>query len=728
MEPFAPKKIFMALSMRFVLEEWVLRRILTTKEKIQLYLLENRSSDDDTEAPADITQTGISEGIGILPSHFRQYMKPLLEEDLVLERTSRISGGKRRRKVYSLEKEGIVEAKRLKDSLMEEEVRFFDLDGRISEEKVSEIVVSVGNVSLVQLVNELERSEVLDPALLRRRATKPQIRPVDFSRTSPRPERFCGREVELKRISDAIERGRVVVIQGIAGIGKTSVASKVCAEVKKSRSVFWYEFRKWHSLLGLLKELSGFLEAMGGRSLSRYLRAEKVLDMDKIKSALKKDLEAGRAALFFDDFHMANDEIMDVFSILAGISRANQELSIVVLTREFRPFYDRKEVEVDHTVDEIQVLGLDKMSSRELLGEEIEEFGIFDEVYAATQGHPLFLELIRTVPTIGPEPRLKYIDQFIEEEIYLELDEEEKKMMKAASVYENPVQTSLLLFEESLDIETFLKLKKKTLIGTLEDGRVQVHDMIRKPFLSMLTPQERERYHLWAAESLLKEDDEILQIEAVHHLLITGDHSWGARVLEEKGERLIENGLDEELLALLMEFDPRIMEGEERAIITEREGDILRSRGHIDDAIGKYRESRTLYGKAESNEGSARAGRKMGSIYRSIGKFDEGLKAYTKALSAIGKDSKTIEAARIMGGIGSIMDRKGRFEKSVEYLLKDLAIAKEEGDKKETARVFNQLSYVFYETGAHNRALEFQKLSLKTKERMLEEWRKYSEL
>jgi ATP/maltotriose-dependent transcriptional regulator MalT len=724
----APEKIFRVLGMTLILEEWVLRRILTTKEKILIFLLENRSSPNDHEAPEDITQTGIAEGIGILPSHFKQYVKPLLDEDLVSERTSRISGGKRKRKVYSLEKEGIVQANRLKDSLMEEDVKFFSLDGRISEGKVSEIVVSAGNVSLVQLVDELERSEVLDPTLLRRRAKKKEIRIVDFSRTSPIPERFCGREIEKKEILTGIERGRIVVIQGIAGIGKTALASKVCSEVKKKSSVFWYEFRKWHSLWGLLNELSRFLEAMGTRNLSKYLGAEEDLDMENVRSALREDLDTGRAVLFFDDFQKANDEAVDFFRQLLPVFKEKREIAIVLMTREIVPFYDRKEVEVDHAVDEILLLGLDKMSSKDLLGTDLDEYGMFDEIYTATQGHPLFLELIASVPTIGPDPRLTYVDQFIEEEIYSELEPKEKQMMKIASVYENPVQITRLLFDETMGIETYLALKKRMLVMTLEDGRVKVHEMIRKPFLSMLTPQERERYHLWAAESLLKEDDEILHIEAVHHLLITGDHSWAAGVLEEKGERLIENGFEEELLELLMEFDPKIMDMKERAIITEREGDILRSRGHIDDASGKYRESRTLYGKAGSDEGSARTGRKMGSIYRSIGEFDEGLKAYTKALSAIEKDSRTMEAARIMGGIGSIMARKGRFEKAVEYLMKDLTIAKEEGDKKEIARVFNQLSWIFYETGAHDRALEFQKLSLKTKERMLEEWRKYSEL
>lgn len=728
MGPFAPKKIFMALSMRFVLEEWVLRRNLTTKEKIQLYLLENRSSADDHEAPEDVTQTGISEGIGILPSHFRQYMKPLLEEELVAERSSRIRGGRRKRKVYSLQKGGLSSATSLKNSLLSEEIRYFDLNGRISEGKISEIIDSAGNVSLVQLVDELERSEVLDPTLLRRRATKREARIVDFSRTSPIPERFCGREVEKKAILTGIERGRIVVIQGIAGIGKTALASKACSEVKKKSSVFWYEFRKWHSLWGLLNELSRFLEAMGARNLSKYLRIEKDLDMESVRSALRDDLDTCRAVLFFDDFQKANDETVDFFRQLLPVFREKRGLAIVLMTREIVPFYDRKEVEVDHTVEEIQLLGLDKMSSKDLLGTDLDEFGMFDEIYTATQGHPLFLELIASVPTIGPEPRLRYVDQFIEEEIYSELEPKEKQMMKIASVYENPVQISRLFFDDTMGIETYLALKKRMLIITLEDGRVKVHEMIRKPFLSMLTPQEKDRYHLWASEGLLREEDEILQIEGIHHLLVSGNHSWAARYLRDIGEKLIKSGFNDEMLALLMEFDPKILNAEEKAILTERGGDIFWTKGHLDDAIAKYEESRVFHQEVGDSEGAARCGRKIGSIHRSIGEFEEGLKAYLKALSTIGKDSETMEAARILGGIGSIMARKGRFEKAVGYLMKDLKIARQEADKEEIARVLNQLGYVLYEVGAHDSALELQKLSLKTKERILEEWKKYSEL
>jgi ATP/maltotriose-dependent transcriptional regulator MalT len=724
----APEKIFRVLGMTLILEEWVLRRILTTKEKILIYLLENRSSTDDHDAPEEITQTGIAEGIGILPSHFRQYMKPLLEEELVEERSSRISGGKRKRKVYSLKKEGLAGAATVKDSLLSEEIRYFDLDGRTSEGKISEIVESAGNVSLVQLVDELEVSEVLDPTLLKRRATRRETRIADFSRTSPVPERFCGREMERKSILTGIERGKVVVIQGIAGIGKTALASKVCSEVKKKRSVFWYEFRKWHSLWGLLSELSRFLEAMGARSLSKYLRAEKDLDMDKVRSSLRDDLDAGRAVMFFDDFQKANDESVDFFRQLFPVFKEKKELAIVVMTREAAPFYDRKEVDVDHTVEEFQLLGLDKMSSKDVLGEATDEFGMFDEIYTATQGHPLFLELIASVPTIGPEPRLRYVDQFIEEEIYSELKPEEKQMMKIASVYENPVQISRLLFDENMGIETYLALKKRMLVMTLEDGRVKVHEMIRKPFLSMLTPQEKDRYHIWASEGLLREENEILQIEGIHHLLVSGNHSWAARYLKDIGEGLIKGGFVDEMLALIMEFDPRTLNDEEKAVITEREGDIFRTKGQLDDAVVKFEESRRFHEEVGDDQGAARCGRKIGSILRSIGEFEKGLKTYLKALSTIGKDSETMEAARILGGIGSIMARKGKFEKAVGYLMKDLEIARKESDEEEIAHVLNQLGYVLYEVGAHDSALELQKLSLKTKERILEEWKKYSEL
>ncbi len=725
---FAPKHIYSINHEVFFRRRGNLKRTLTIKEKLQVHLLDYQASAREYEAPAEITQTGISEGIGIRPSHFKQYMKPLLAENLVEERSSRVKGGKRRRKVYSLTDEGILTATDLRNVFLEEEIRYFDLDGRISEGKVSDVIESLGNVSLVQLSDELSTSEVLDPSTLRRRLLEPEVRPVDFSRTSPRPERFCGREMEKKRLLDLIRKGKTVILQGIAGIGKTALASKICSSIKKERSVFWFEFRKWHSLWGLLTDLSRFLEAMGRRSLGKYVKAESTMDAGKLGSVLEQDFRGVRAVLFFDDFQKANPEMIEFFSVLLGITKRNRDLSLVILTREIIPFYDRKDVEVDHEVEEIHLLGLDRMASRELVGEGVEEFGVFEEVYSATQGHPLFLDLIRTVPAIGPEPRLSYIDQFIEEEIYSELDTDEKKMMKVASVYENPVQTSLLFFDESLDIDTYLKLKKKTLIGTLEDGRVQVHEMIRKPFLSMLTPQERERFHLWAAENLLREEDGILQIEGVHHLLVSGDYTWAARVLDERGEQLMESGHSEELLSLLMEFDPKNLGVEEGAILSEREGDILRTKGHVDDALKKLEESKNQYEKSHSSEGSGRTGRKIASIYKSIGKLDKALKIYTKSLSAIGKDSKSLEAARIYGGIGSIMARKGRFEKAVEYLLKDLAIAKEEGDRKEIARVYNQLGYVFYETGAYDRALRFQRLSLETREKILEEWKKYFEL
>jgi tetratricopeptide (TPR) repeat protein len=698
------------------------------KEKIQLYLLDYQAGAKEYEAPIGTTQTGISAGIGIRTSHFLQYMKPLITENLVKERSSRIKGGKRRRKVYFLTEDGILAAQKIRNTLMDEQIRYFDLDGRVTEGSVSEVVVSLGNISLVQLSEEISSSEVLDPSALKRRILEPELRPVDFSRASLRPERFCGREKEKRRLIGSIKKGRVVVVQGIAGIGKTVLASKVCSSIKRDRSVFWYEFRKWHSLWGLLSDLSKFLDTMGKAGLSRYLKAEGELDITKVESILGEDLEGRKVALFFDDFQKANDEIVEFFGLLLDITKRNRDLAVIVLTREFVPFYDRQKVEIDQSVEEIHLSGLDRMSSRDLLGEDFEEFGIFEEVYTATQGHPLFLDLIRTVPAMSPEPRLTYIDQFIEEEIYSELEPNEKRMMKVASIFENPVQSSLLFFGEGLDVETFLKLKKRTLIRTLEDGRVQVHEMIRKPFLSMLTPQERERFHLWVAENLLREDDEILQIEAVHHLLVSGDYSWAAKILEERGEKLIGSGYVDELLSLLMEFDPRNLNEGEMAIIAEREGDILRMKGHMEDAIKKYEESRDLYRESYNPEGSGRAGRKIGNIYKSMEKFEEALKVYLRASKDIGKDQKSLEMARILGGIGSVMARKGNYEKAVEYLLKDLAIAKEEGDRKEMARVYNQLGYVFYETGAYDRALKFQKMSLKEKEKILEEWKKYFEL
>src|SRR3972149_1562814 len=101
---------------------------LTAKERILLHLLEHVKDAGAVEVVPEMTQEGISEAAGIDLRHFTQYVRPLVEEGLVRERTAHGKGDRQRRRVYALTEAGRMQAVRLRENLRAERVRVRDGD------------------------------------------------------------------------------------------------------------------------------------------------------------------------------------------------------------------------------------------------------------------------------------------------------------------------------------------------------------------------------------------------------------------------------------------------------------------------------------------------------------------------------------------------------------------------------------------------------------------------
>jgi hypothetical protein len=102
---------------------------LTVKEKIQLHLLEHAKFSDEYSVPPEVTQSGISERVGIHLKHLSQYLKPLLEAGHVEERTAHVTGKKQRQKVYNLTSVGWVDASKVKDLVMGSPINYMTASG-----------------------------------------------------------------------------------------------------------------------------------------------------------------------------------------------------------------------------------------------------------------------------------------------------------------------------------------------------------------------------------------------------------------------------------------------------------------------------------------------------------------------------------------------------------------------------------------------------------------------
>jgi len=128
--------------------------VLTSKDRILIYLTDFMNMDERYELPTGLTQEYISYGTGIQRKHLSQYLKDLLGENLVTERKAHIQGMKQRMNGYYLTANGYSKAKDLR-LRVESLVVPVDIDGKVSERKVVDIDdMTSAHITLCDIIRE----------------------------------------------------------------------------------------------------------------------------------------------------------------------------------------------------------------------------------------------------------------------------------------------------------------------------------------------------------------------------------------------------------------------------------------------------------------------------------------------------------------------------------------------------------------------------------------------
>lgn len=131
---------------------------LTAKERVLLHLLDFARHLNTTEFPPELTSTGIAMAVGIDGRHVAQYLRPLVKEGLVLEKTARVRGALQRRKVYVLDAEGWRSATGIRERVLFLTVRVRDESGD-RQATVAEILAAThGHRNILDVVREANGS------------------------------------------------------------------------------------------------------------------------------------------------------------------------------------------------------------------------------------------------------------------------------------------------------------------------------------------------------------------------------------------------------------------------------------------------------------------------------------------------------------------------------------------------------------------------------------------
>ena len=648
---------------------YYLRKLyFTTQDRILLHLHEYLGREGEFSQPDEITQFGIAEAIGLGRSTVSKAIRRLDREKLVTHQRAHVPSGKLRRTVYLLTEAGSAKANRRKLEVEEDVIAFRDAGGVERRLRLAQVPRLLSEyATLLDVVCHVSEG-VFDATTFHARRRQ---KFADLTERVPRLRYFFGREEELATMDAwvASPTERVLVVAGLTGIGKTTLLSRKIEDWRGSRHLLFHRIMDWTTLRNVLQQLGEFLTRLGKKQLAQYLEAKPSEDLEEVVSILASDLNRVPAVLVFDDYHNAEPPIQKMFYGLRAALEGMEGVKLLVAGRHVPPFYDRRDVRVRGLVRELSLGGLDPQSSVRILearnlllgGDQVQE------LYRLTRGHPLFLELVDSAsPT-----KAKDVHKYLEEELLSRITGTEAKVLTVASVFRYPVHGDALFVDEGVDAPTVRGLLDQSLLREVSARVYEIHDALRAFFQDLMTPQERRRYHKWAAQFLLSQPEPDA-LESLYHLMEAEDTVSAARLGVKEGRAILRSGKSEELLRLLEKLLPTVEDAGQSAELRLLKAHILNVRGEIEQAISLYGEILRLPEEPALQEKVAEAHRYLGDILRREGQVadaEQHLDAAFRLFRALGHGQGQAETLLTMGQLAEDRSDYPRAERLYERAI-----------------------------------------------------------
>lgn len=706
------------------------KNLLTSKEKIILHLLSHHRFFQDSASPEAVTQDGVAEAVGVGRNNVSRFLNELVKDDIIEVQVKHIKGLQRVRNVYFLSHLGFQEGLALKEDIESIRVRIIDFDGVEKEEDVSRLNLHLPrSYSLVELASGVERG-VFNCSAFHEGKIKEEKRYVDYSDRKPAVRTFFGRTPEIKRLQEFInsETGRLLVVHGIAGIGKTTLLAKFAQEIRDSTNLFWYKVHEWINLKILLGPLAEFLSRLGRKGLERYLAQTEIPRVGEVCAILESDLTESEILLIVDDIQKSEPPVLEFLSALIAVLTPLERVRIIVASREIPTFYNRSEV-VTGIIEEMNLHGLDRDSAGKMLsGRSIHEKAI-EAIYNATNGHPLFLQLIDDPQScLGKDVRM-----FIEHEVYSKLDLTERRILEIACVFRYPVLVdAFFIMEEELekdsgrrtqdmsyedymvDYDTLDGLLSKSLLQEAIGRLIGMHDLIREFFYSRLRPKQRIALHRAASSFYLEDSSAPAYVEALYHSLSAGDKEKAIRIAAAHGRMIIAKGYAAPfapLVGQVLETCHDVSPDDRMELLTLR-GQIRDIQGDWDEAVNHFQEILRLASAERDRRIIADVNRRVGSIMLRRGEFAQASEYLQEGrrLAEEGDDIHTL--VDIFYDMGGLHERIGENDLAIEFFNRSRELAHSIGEEMGEGKALYGIGRVYENLLDYDTAIKFKKEAL----------------
>jgi predicted ATPase len=417
-------------------------------------------------------------------------------------------------------------------------------------------------------------------------------------------QRLFGRETELSRLLEALEQahsggGRLVLLVGEAGIGKTRLADALCERARASASVHWG--RCWEAggapaywpWVQILRGVIGELDARSSKAAIRASAADLIALVpelrkelpdcpepapedsaearfrvfDSVATFLRKAAVDRTLVLVLDDLHVAD---VPSLLLLRFVARSLQGSRILMLGA-YRDAEARLAPAASAVIAEIEREG-ERLTPRRLARLEIRELvrdvcnvdpeeRVLDALTAFTDGNPLFVgEAVRLtwadgVPGTPASAAMMRLSQGVESTIrgrLALLGPAARRVLELGAVIGREFELDLLRAASGENSETLLEhLAEAVRVGISSELDVVPtryrfsHFLVREALYRDLNPADRCRLHAAVAgglERLHGDAPEDHAVELAHHFLLAaeaGDPNKTVQYSARAGERAL---------------------------------------------------------------------------------------------------------------------------------------------------------------------------------------------
>jgi hypothetical protein len=409
-------------------------------------------------------------------------------------------------------------------------------------------------------------------------------------------QRLLGREVELSRLLDALERarsggGRLALLVGEPGIGKTRLADALSERARAGASVHWGRcweaggapaYWPWIQLLrGVIGELAPStreaLLAAGSdlialvpelrshfadqSALPQEASAEARFRLfDSVMTFLRRVAAERVLVLVLDDLHVAD---VPSLLLLRFVAR-NLAGSRILLIGAYRDVEARLAPEASAVIAEIEREG-ERLTPRRLGRPEIRalvqdvckvepEERLVDVLTSVTDGNPLFVsEAVRLAwadgalraPVSAAMTRLSQgVESTIRERLAL-LGPAARRVLEMGAVIGREFELEWVRAATGEQSETLLESLAEAvragIVSELDSASPRhrfSHFLVREALYRDLVPAERRRLHACAAsglERMYRAQAEDHVVELAHHFLLAGDAGDPGKAMTHAG-------------------------------------------------------------------------------------------------------------------------------------------------------------------------------------------------